>query len=104
MFTTEADGNHITHRIRRRWQLETVFTASSTSPFTSVLPQSFSVNPPHTYDANIIGDIVGPSADNTVDSHNTPTNTEHQELQSIRFVTKRMAANKRSWVADNYKK
>ena len=32
--------------------------------------------------------VVGPSADNTLDSHNTPTNTEHQELQFIRFVTK----------------
>ncbi|KAJ0831862.1 hypothetical protein HanPSC8_Chr15g0672051 [Helianthus annuus] len=32
--------------------------------------------------------VVGPSTDNTFDSHNTPTNTEHQELQFIRFVTK----------------
>ena len=32
--------------------------------------------------------VVGPSTDNTIDSHNTPTNTEHQELQFIRFVTK----------------
>ncbi|KAJ0879587.1 hypothetical protein HanRHA438_Chr10g0453201 [Helianthus annuus] len=54
-----------------------------------VLPHTLSDNPPHTYDADIVGDIVGPSADNTVDNHNTPTNTEHQELQFIRFVTKR---------------
>ncbi|KAF5785706.1 hypothetical protein HanXRQr2_Chr10g0431821 [Helianthus annuus] len=59
--------------------------SSRVDPHTSdVPPHTFSDNPPHTSDA----DIVGPSADNRVDSHKIPTNTEHQELKIILFVTK----------------
>ena len=61
--------------------------SSSVDSHTSdVPPHTFSDNPPHTSDADIVGDIVGPSADNTVNTHNTSTNTEHQELQFIRLM------------------
>ncbi|MFS7901017.1 hypothetical protein Hanom_Chr00s161327g01825491 [Helianthus anomalus] len=44
---------------------------------TDVPPHTFSDNPPHTSDADIVGavDIVGQFADNTIDNHKVTSKT-----------------------------